>query len=227
MLDIKPHNYLFSEEEIKSRKDCQEDELHGEEKVLNSMVVEEAFNKILNDYKPKHKNIIFSLCTSTRPYLKSIKWKTFYKYFGDSCDLVICSNGGIIPIEYMYCFPFMEYDAHRESSKTDELYKNKMKERLTKFLTVFGNNYEKIIYTFLPSSRNAEAIKEMGKESRGILLPTMEVYNDIRKNGYPGVNTLRYPQCAGQALKEMASYLNIEIDLNKNEQKQTKKKNLF
>lgn len=210
--DVKGHNYLFSEEEIASREDCKISELEGEEKVLNSQAVDDAFERILADFKPKHNKVIFSLCSSSRPYITSLKWKSFHEHFGDVADLVICSNGGIIPIEYMCCFPFMEYDAHRANAGTDQLYKDKMKERLTRFLDKFGKDYEVIIYSFLPSSRNAEAIREMNGAG-GVLLPTHEVYRDIIDNGCPGVNSRRYPQCARQAIDEMAKHLGVEIKL--------------
>ena len=87
-----------------------------------------------------------------------------------------------------------------------------MKDKLQRFLDKFGDNYEVIVYSFLPSSRNAEAIREMNGAG-GYLLPTHEVYRDIIDNGCPGVNSRRYPQCARQALKEMADVLGVEIDL--------------
>lgn len=210
--DVKDHNYLFSKEEIASREDCKISELEGEDKVLNSQAVDDAFERILADFKPKHNKVIFSLCSSSRPYITSLKWKSFHEHFGDVADLVICSNGGIIPIEYMCCFPFMEYDAHRANAGTDQLYKDKMKERLTRFLDKFGKDYEVIIYSFLPSSRNAEAIREMNGAG-GVLLPTHEVYRDIIDNGCPGVNSRRYPQCAKQAIDEMAKHLGVEVKL--------------
>lgn len=205
----KDHNYLFSVEEINSREDCRISELEGEEKVLNSKVVEDGFERILNDFKPKHRKVIFSLCSSTRPYIKSLKWKAFHENFGDDADLVICSNGGIIPIEYMCCFPYMEYDAHRNNSSSDNLYKEKMKERLSKFLEKFGDNYDVIIYSFLPNSRNADVIREMNG-ANGVLLPTYDTYRDCLDNGSPGVNVMRYPQCSHQVLDEMRVHLGIE-----------------
>lgn len=210
--DVKPSDYLFSDKERISREDCKEENLVGEEAVLNSKVIDDAFERILNDFKPKHNKVIFSLCSSSRPYITSLKWKSFHDHFGDVADLVICSNGGIIPIEYMCCFPFMQYDAHRENAGTDQLYKDKMKDKLQKFLDKFGDNYEIIIYSFLPSSRNAEAIREMNGAG-GVLLPSNEVYRDIIDNGCVGVNSRRYPQCARQSIEEMAKHLGVEITL--------------
>lgn len=208
--NIRPEYYLFSESEIESRSDCRVEELCGEEKVLNSKVIDDAFERIMEDYKPSHKNVIFSLCSATRPYIGSPKWKAFYKNFGDVADLVISSNGGIIPIEYMCCFPFMQYDAHRANSGTDELYKDRMKDKLSKFLNKFGKYWDIKVYSFLPTSRNAQAIKEMNGAG-GFLVPSQKVYRDIIDNGCPGVNVKRFPQCATQHLQEIADILNVKL----------------
>lgn len=201
MIEFRPENFLFKEDER-----CSDEELFGEDKVLHNPVIDTGLCRIMEDYQPQHKYVIFSLCTSTRPYLKSVKWKTFYKNFGKQCDLVICSNGGIIPMEYMNCWPFLTYDAH-SSSKYDDLYNELFERRLTTFLDKFGDCWEKKVFTFLPKSRNRVVINKLGLEK---LLPSEEVYADIRENGSPGVNILRYPQCAHQSLNEIAEYLGIE-----------------
>lgn len=63
----------------------------GDEHLLKSPIMNRAFNKILEIWRPRHKMALVSLCTSTRPYSKSRKWKTFKELFGDDCDLIICS----------------------------------------------------------------------------------------------------------------------------------------
>lgn len=200
MINFRQENFLFKQNER-----CSDDELFGEEKVLHNPIIDVALDRIMEDYTPSHKKVIFSLCTSTRPYLKGIKWKTFYENFGNYCDLIICSNGGIIPMEYMNCWPYLTYDAH-SSAKFDDLYNELFEKRLTKFLGKFGNCWEKKIFTFLPSSRNRRVIEKLGYEA---LLPSIEVYNDVREHGSPGVNILRYPQCAEQCLNEMARVLEV------------------
>lgn len=199
--------YLFDRERVESDVNCTKESLSGESKLMFNPIIDEAFEKILDTYKPKHKKVIFSLCTSTRPYIISMKWKRFNELFGKDCDLIICSNGGIIPIEYMYCFPFMDYDAHRSGTKFDNLYKEQMMTRLTKFVEKF--KWDTIVYSFLPTSRNAEALRE--SDLPGVLLPSDEVMKDIKENGCPGVNIMRYPQITTQALEEMAKHLNVEI----------------
>lgn len=205
----KDQYYLFDEERIATDTNCTLESMSGEDKLMFNPIIEEAFEKILETYKPRHKKVIFSLCTSTRPYINSMKWKRFNELFGDDCDLIICSNGGIIPIEYMCCFPYMQYDAHRSGKRFDELYKEQMLNRMTRFLDKFGDNWDIVVHSYLPTSRNAEVIRT--SNLKGVLLPTDKVMEDIKLNGSPGVNIMRYPQIAHQALQEMSEHLHIEI----------------
>lgn len=200
-IKFKQEAFLFKEEER-----CPVSELTGERILLNNPIIDVALDRIMDSYEPQNRFAIFSLCTITRPYLKSVKWKAFYRNFGHCCDLIICSNGGIIPMEYMNCWPFLEYDAHGDSS-TDELYKELFERRLTKFLAKFGNCWEKKIFTFNPSTRNREVITKLGLEYN---LPSLEVYQDTIKNGSPGVNVGRSPQASHQCLDEMAKVLGVE-----------------
>lgn len=200
MINFRHEDFLF-----KNYERCPDEDLFGEEKVLHNPIIDTALDRIMEDYTPSHNKVIFSLCTSTRPYLKGIKWKTFYENFGTHCDLIICSNGGIIPMEYMNCWPYMTYDAH-SSAKFDDLYNELFERRLVKFLNKYSSHWDKKVFTFLPTSRNRKVIEKLQYET---LLPSMEVYEDIRKNGSPGVNTIRYPQCAEQSLNEMATILDV------------------
>lgn len=209
-LHFKPESFLFKENER-----CSVEEITGEKILLANPIIDVALDRIMDSYEPQNRFAIFSLCTSTRPYLKSIKWKTFYKNFGHCCDLIICSNGGIIPMEYMNCWPFLDYDAHGDSS-TDGLYKELFERRLTKFLEKFGDYWEKKIFTFIPTARNREVISKLGLEYN---LPSIEVYKDTLQNGSPGVNVGRFPQASHQCLDEMATILGIERLGNKKKRK--------
>ena len=183
--------------------------LIGEGVLLENPLIDELSKKMREEYEPQHKYAIFSLCTSTRPYLNSPKWSAFYKNFGESCDLVICSNGGIIPIEYQNCYPFKAYDAHGDSAY-DELYKEKFKDRLDKFLALHAHKWDKIILSFLPSSRNREVIKDYDKgNDKFYVVPSLEVYKRIQEEGSPGVNTMRFPQAAHQHMDEISQILGI------------------
>lgn len=183
--------------------------LIGEGILLKNPLIDELSKKMREEYEPKHKFAIFSLCTSTRPYLDSPKWRAFYNNFGHVADLVICSNGGIIPIEYQYCYPFKTYDAHGDS-KYDELYKQKFKERLDKFLELHAHKWDKIILSFLPSSRNREVVKDYGQgNDKFYVVPSLEVYKRIQEDGSPGVNTMRFPQAASQHMDEISAILGV------------------
>ena len=205
---MRPKDINFRKESFLFKKceRCPDEDLIGEERLLKNPIIDTALDRIMEDYVPQNKYAIFSLCTSSRPYITSIKWKAFYRDFGHCCDLIICSNGGIIPMEYAYCWPFMSYDAHGNSS-TDSLYKELFEKRLVKFLDKFGDSWEKKIFTFIPSSRNREVINKLGLQYN---LPSLEVYKKTFKEGSPGVNTQRFPQASHQCLNEMAEVLGVE-----------------
>ena len=57
--------------------------LIGEGVLLENPLIDELCKKMREEYEPQHKYAIFSLCTSTRPYLNSPKWSAFYKNFGE------------------------------------------------------------------------------------------------------------------------------------------------
>lgn len=213
-----PKKIIYKSEDFLFKKDerCPTSELIGEEKLLKNPIIDTAVDRIMDSYVPQNRFAIFSLCSSTRPYIDSIKWKAFYRNFGDCSDLIICSNGGIIPMQYMYCWPYMDYDAHGDAS-TDELYKELFERRLVKFLGKFGDSWEKKIFTFIPTSRNKEVITKLGLEYN---LPSDEVYERVRVEGSPGVNVGRFPQASHQCLNEMAEVLGIQ-------RPQSIKRNLF
>jgi hypothetical protein len=204
-MDFKCRDYLFSKDDW-----CDIRDIEGEENVLNSTLIQEAFEKILDDYNPKYKYAIFSLCTSTRPYLKSRKWSMYYKCFGKSCELIICSNGGIIPIEYMNCFPFLEYDAPHTKEFTPQ-YKRLFVNRLNKFLDKFS--FEKIIFIFTPNSRNYEALLEFPLPDNSILIPSLKMYENIKKgidDRYIGVSRTRDILCCDTILSYIKRFFCIE-----------------
>ena len=164
-----------------------EDAIQGDEiKTLHSPIVEKAFQRILELHKPKHKIALVSLCTSTRPYSKSPKWKKFIELFGEKADMIICSNGGIIPIEFESCYPYLTYDAHGEG-KWDKVYINTCYRRLIEFFNKF--HYDKIIFNFRPKMRNRIAAQAFIRDYKGnskiYILPTKETYAAVQKAGFP------------------------------------------
>lgn len=163
------------------------EKIQGDEiKTLRSRIIERAFQEILKMHKPKHKIALVSLCTATRPYSKSRKWKEFIRLFGKDADMIICSNGGIIPIEFENCYPYLTYDAHGEG-KWDKLYITVCYRRLNEFFSTF--HYDKIILNFRPNMRNRIAAQAFKKNYKGnseiIILPTVAAYEKARKAGFP------------------------------------------
>lgn len=177
--------------------------IQGEEiKTLRSPMIEKAFQEILRQYKPKHDVALVSLCTATRPYSKSRKWKTFIEKFGDDADMIVCSNGGIIPLEFESCYPYLTYDAHGEG-KYDKLYINTMYRRMSIFFEKF--KYKKIILNFRPNMRNRIGALAFQRDYKGdaevIILPTKEIYGDIQKAGFP--EGRMFPDLATPVLKQL------------------------
>ena len=176
------NDYLIPKNEWISEKEIQGNDVL----VLKSPLMEKAYQKILKDFKPKHDIALISLCTATRPYHKSRKWKEFIKRYSDKADLIICSNGGIIPIEYDECYPYMTYDAHGQK-QYDKIYIAIVYKRLMEFLTI--HKYKKVVFNFRPGLRNRISARQVVKDFKGDtefkILPTVLTYQDARKRGFP------------------------------------------
>lgn len=209
---------LLKEEDFLIPKDQRVpiEELTGEENVLNSSVIEKAFLGIMDDYKPRHRFVIFSLCTHTRPYIYSRKWDMLDKCFGDTCDLVVCSNGGVIPLEYMCCYPYMDYDApHIPSGKYDQLYCDIFERRLRMFLKKYS--WEKCIFLFIPRSRNYNRLEEMKNDFQNwLILPTEEGYRRTIdfEDLFIGLPRRTFGVCGVDTLLEIESVVGRSIYLH-------------
>lgn len=207
-IELRPEDFL-----IKSNERVPKETLVGDEQVLNAPVIEKAFQGILNDFKPYHNKAIFSLCTSTRPYLDSVKWKTYNELFGNECDLIICSNGGIIPVNYMNCYPFHDYNAPHEGNKWDDLYKQVFERRLVTFLEKNRKYYDKLCFVFIPDTRNYTSIEKLQKTNNlfegSALIPDRETYKKVLNNEdlYIGFPVQRYPTLSTSVLLQMDDYL--------------------
>ena len=139
-------------------------QIQGNDKiVLTSPIIKKAFQKILDLHKMKNDTCFVSLCTSTRPYSKSLKWKKFKESL-DNIDLIVCSNGGIIPLEFENCYPYLTYDAHGER-KYDNLYIKITYARLKLFFEKFP--YKNIIFNFRPNLRNRICALKLKQEYKG------------------------------------------------------------
>jgi len=178
-----------------------ESEIQGDEsKTLRSPMVEKAFQRILELWNPKHKVALVSLCTATRPYSESRKWKTFKEHFGDKADMIICSNGGIIPIEFESCYPYLTYDAHGQA-KWDNLYVNVCYRRLNEFFK--KHKYDKIVFNFRPGMRNRLAAKAFVRDWKGdekiYILPDEKLYKELQDDGFPSGKM--FPDCDDRVIE--------------------------
>ena len=155
------------------------EQIHGtDETILNSPVMVKAQERILEDFTPKNSIALVSLCTTTRPYSKSRKWKKFKSEF--DVDLIISSNGGVIPIEYENCYPFLNYDAHGEDHY-DDLYRLYITRNLVRFFCL--KKYKYIIFNFRPTLRNQKSgkfagqyLKKMGHIKDFTVAPNERIY---------------------------------------------------
>lgn len=190
---------LLPKEQWTAAENIQGDEI----KTLQSPVIEAAFQRIMQLHKPKHKIAFVSLCTATRPYSKSRKWKKFAELFGDKADLIICSNGGIIPIEFESCYPYMTYDAHGEG-KWDKQYINTCYRRMMQFFTKY--HYDKIIFNFRPNMRNRIAALAFKRDFKGsskiVILPTPEAYKEAQRDGFKPAG-MRFPDLSYSVINEL------------------------
>lgn len=183
-------------------------EIQGnDEMVLLHPMMEKAFQNIIKLHKPKHKTALVSLCTSTRPYSKSRKWKEFGRLFGDNADLIICSNGGIIPIEFEDCYPYLTYDAHGQK-KYDRLYCKVVYRRLMEFFAV--HKYERIVFNFRPGLRNRAAALKFQQDYTGgaeiFILPSQLAYRDAQRRKFP--KSKMFPDLDDAVLAELDKAIN-------------------
>lgn len=109
------------------------------ELIFNSPVLNKAQERILDQFTPSHPIAFVSVCTSSRPYSKSPKWKTFKNELLD-VDLIVSSNGGIIPMEYESSYPYMTYDAFHQR-EFDQLFMLYMTRYFIRFFTLKRYDY--------------------------------------------------------------------------------------
>ena len=131
---------------------CAPETLCGTEMdILEHPSMAEAFERILRDFEPKHRNAVFSLCTKTRPYSRTLVWKNLKQVCEGYADPIVVSNGGIIPIEYEREWPFMTYDAAVGDHRYDKPAAEKLEWRLRRFFECF--EYTQAVFVLMPHYR--------------------------------------------------------------------------
>lgn len=173
-----------------------EDAIQGDEsKVLDNPVIDKAFDKILKDWKPQHDTCLISVCTTTRPYYKSLKWKKYIEAFGDSADMIVCSSVGLIPQKYWECYPYLTYDTHA-TPRTRARSLNKQIDRFMRFFK--KHKYKKIVIVTKPLSGlrlTAIKFKELYKDAEIELVPTMTEREADKENKFKPYG-LHFPELA-------------------------------
>ena len=163
------------------------EELFGENQVLKHPIMHKAFERILNQHKVIHSTALLSLCTDTRPYHFSLKWKKYLEYFDKKVDFIVVSNGGMIPEDFWLSYPFLNYDAGVHEN--DELYKKIMYERMILFFK--KHSYKYVIANFSYKQRNAQPAKQSltklkmdGFIKDFIVIPDVDTYKEAQKRGW-------------------------------------------
>ena len=121
---------LLKKEEWVSPSEIQGDD---ETTILQHPILEKCFQKINEEFIPKHNMAFVSMCTLTRPYSKSRKFKEFFKRgYNLNADVIVGSSEGIVPEEYWESYPYMTYNTH-ERGKKNLVYINTLYKRFMDF----------------------------------------------------------------------------------------------
>jgi hypothetical protein len=127
--------------------------------MFESPTIAKAFKRTLETWEPRRPVMVTSLCTSTRPYSASRKWWAYASLLGDDVDLVVCTNGGIVPLPFEGQFPFLNYDA-KGQARFDEQYIKVVGNRLERFIRKF--RYRHVVFSFLQGMRNRVIAERLG-----------------------------------------------------------------
>ncbi len=192
-----------------------------DELVLNHTVMVKAQEEILKRYEPRHKICLVSLCTKTRPYSKGRKWRTFLNEFSN-VDFIINSSGGVIPIKYESCYPYLNYDGDGDKI-FNELYITYTVRNLIRFFIHI--DYDYIVFNFRPNLRNVKAaqiagkyLQDMGYIKGWVITPNEEVYKKAQANGFAKLGLSMYPDLHPivlEDIKEKIEFFNKKLGRKK------------
>jgi hypothetical protein len=181
------------------------DKMDNETKCLSLPLLHEAFKRVVETHKPNQPTAFLSLCTATRPYYHSQKWKKFKESFGNKVDMIVVSNGGMVPEPFWESWPYLNYEAGPHDQ--DDLYKEVMYNRM---ITFFKNkSYKNVIANFNPKQRNYEPAKESLTELKNegyiedfVIIPEQELYNEAKDDGFHGS-----PNSAGDMFPDLHKFI--------------------
>ena len=185
-------------------------EMDCETKVLKLPILHEAFERVVEQHIPTQPTAFLSLCTSTRPYYRSQKWRKFQESFGPKVDMIVVSNGGMVPEPFWESWPYLNYEAGPHEN--DELYKSVMYERMMLFFITMqglGHPYKNVIANFNPKQRNYDPAKESLTELKKVgaienfaIIPEKELYNKAKDDGFHGS-----PNSAGDMFPDLHKFI--------------------
>ena len=162
-------------------------DINNEEKILMSPLMHESFERILLKHKPTSQTAFLSLCTASRPYDKSVKWKAYVKNFDKKVDFIVVSNGGMIPKQFWNSYPYLTYDGGDHYDV--EMYQYIMFYRMVRFFR--QHKYKFVIANFRPNLINYEPahkslklLKELGFIEDYVVVPDEETYNKAKDLGW-------------------------------------------
>lgn len=184
-------------------------EIHSEMKVLTSPVMHTSFDRILEQHKPIQHTAFISMCTSTRPYYNSTKWKRFINEFHHKVDMIVTSNGGIIPEAFWDSWPYLNYESGEpHGQKETKLYRKLGYDWMIKFFKTHSYKYvicimnpHHRIYSVWPES--LKELKEGGYIEDYKMIPDIELYELAQDDGFHGSN----PNSAGQMYPELHKFI--------------------
>lgn len=198
----------------------------GEENVLKNPIFNEAFDTICEIYKSRHDFAVFSLCTQTKPFSSSMKWRGIIKIFKGIADLIVCSSAGVIPVEYENCYPFDSYDSHSGHEGDESLSdysKSLFESRLKKFLTKF--KWKKVVFLLDPYEGASDVVHHL-EMANVRQFPSVGVWNTVAEEDFIGYS-LRFCKVLNKrCILEVQDWLGIEIPYLKS-QNFTRKLSLF
>jgi len=190
------------------------EDITGDLNVIMAPVMHRAFDAIMADYEPASTTALVSLCTSTRPYSSGRKWKKYQDLFHLAADMIVLSNGGIIPLEYEECYPYLDYDGPRERVN-DHLVEHIGRSRMIKFFTKFS--YDNILFNFPPTHKRhllyipdvAQTLLDAKRIKSAVILPGQDHYAAAQADGTLYKGFKMYPTLHPYMLLPVAQQLKL------------------
>jgi hypothetical protein len=185
------------------------DQLDNEKKVLVNPVIHTGFDRILEQHKPIQHTAFLSMCTAVRPYYKSEKWKRFIYEFHHKVDMIVSSNGGIIPENFWESWPYLNYESgppHYASENT--LYRKIGYDWMIRFFKTHSYKYvicvmnlNHRVYSVWPES--LKELKEGGYIEDYKMIPDTKLYKLAKDDGFHGSN----PNSGGEMFPELHKFI--------------------